>query len=113
MKSKSVVLFPVADLIWHLKLELFFAFKDLFIFMENVDLQREVETKRNIPSDGSLPKWSQPEMSLSDARSFFWIFQRGAVAQGLGPVSTIFPGLKQGEGSDMMQQGHWHQRVKD
>lgn len=48
-------------------------------------------------SAGLLPKvTTTPELNLSEARCFFQVCPMGTGAQGFGPVSTAFPGQKQG-----------------
>ena len=55
------------------------------------------ETKEDLSSAGSLPKWPQwPKLSQSEARKLFQVSYVGAGSQAFGPSLTAFPGHKQG-----------------
>ena len=80
------------------------------IFIETNLLQSQIyreERQKDLPSNGSLPKWLQwLELSQSKARSFFQVSHTGAETQGSGPSSTAFPGHKQEAEREVEQPGY-------
>ena len=70
----------------------------LFKFKKKILLEKQIyreEKQKNHSFDDLTRKWPQwSELTPSEARSFFRVWNAGAGSQGFGPSLTAFPGHK-------------------